>query len=506
MTSAASQSLSVSDWPDSGVATEGSRKGVSRQAILPLCKLIFYLFCAESLFSVAYRSVALATHSNSLKWIAGVGMVAFAALCFRFREPILTNIRRWVGRLPCGSAAWFWTWLVLGLLVRVVWATVYHIKLTGDGIAYFTNAATLATHHGIDGTFWPPGFSLFEAPFLMVLGVHPWVTDLTTLLLFIATYIVTYRLGLRIAGAWMAGVACTVLAIWPTLVALTPANSKECFLLLLITSVMLLQLMAVEARGAQRWSLLAASGILIGCCALTQPGFMLFPFVSLCTIWLAGLRVSRAALGFVVIAAAMFLAISPWTLRNYMTFHRLVLISSNGGSVFWRANNPDANASYMEDEQGVLVGDTFAQDKEGYHAGEEWILHHPLDFAALAVRKQVTFLGEDGIGPYESMKAYIHPTRRFYGLAKAICNLAWLGTWLIGLLAAPRLFARSRWVLWFGFCFLPIFYQLLIDSVFESGSRHHVCFTALVGLLVGVALVQDRASIGTRPSRRANLR
>lgn len=496
MTSTSSQPLSVSAWPDSGDATTGSREGAFRQAIRPLCKLIFYIFCFETLFSVAYRSVALATQSNRLAWIAGLVMLAFSALCFRFREPILTTVQRWLGRLPCGSAAWFWTWLVLGIVVRAAWAMVYHIRLKSDGLAYFTDAAGFAVYHHINGAYWPPGLSLFEAPFLMLLGVHQWVTDLTTLLVFIVSYFVTYRLGVRMAGAWVAGIAVTVLATWPTLISLTPANSKECFLLLLITTVMLLQLKAVETSGGQRWLLIAFSGILIGCAALTQPGFMLFPFVSLCAMWLVGLRFSRAALAFVLMSLTMFLAISPWTLRNYMTFHRFVLISSNGGSVFYRSNNPDANASYEADQHAVLIGDEFAQDKEGYRAGEDWIRHHPLDFAVLGIRKQVNFLGEDGIGPFESMKRDLHPPRRFYGLVKAICNLAWVGVWLAGLLAAQRLFKRSRWGTWFGICFVPLFYQFLIDTVFESGSRHHVCFTGLLGVLVGLALVQDLAGIG----------
>jgi len=60
------------------------------------------------------------------------------------------------------------------------------------------------------------------------------------------------------------------------------------------------------------------------------------------------------------------------------------------------------------------------------------------------------------------------------------------------------LFKLSNWRLWFGFLFLPLAYQWAIDSVFESGPRHHVPYVALIAVLVGMVLAsaaQLKASI-----------
>ncbi|HEX5283000.1 MAG TPA: glycosyltransferase family 39 protein [Bryocella sp.] len=491
MASVLNQPSGVAVWPDFGAVRSASAANTRPFGMQAFSKLVLLIVCCECVFSVAYRSVALATHSAKLSWPAGLLMVAVAVLCFGFRVPIQVKLQQWIGRLPADTPTWFWMWLVLGIFLRLAWVANYRITIKSDGAAYFYNAATLATAHTIRGTFWPPGLSLFEAPFFMLFGAHPWVTYLTTLLLFVGTYFLTYRLAVRLGGRLAAGIACVVLAGWPTLIALTPANCKECLLLFLITAIMLLHLLALKADGRRRWVLLSAAGLLIGCAALTQPGFNMFPIVSLAVLWVGGIRWGKALLALAVISASMLVAISPWTLRNYVVYHRVFLISTNGGSVFYAANNPHANADYMPDDPAVLSGDQFAADKEGYRAGEEWIRQHPLQFAALMVRKQVNFLGDDGIGPYETMKRELTHPRRFYALAKGVCNLVWMITWLLVMVSVPQMLQRRKWMLAMCLCFVPILYQLLIDSVFVSGGRHHVCFTGLLAIMTGLALSRE---------------
>jgi hypothetical protein len=188
----------------------------------------------------------------------------------------------------------------------------------------------------------------------------------------------------------------------------------------------------------------------------------------------------------VVFSLALIAAISPWTYRNYLAFHRLVLISTNGGSVFYRANNPLANGNYSPEGQEPLPKDEFAADKKGYKAADDWIVHHSGAFAVLMVRKQVVYLGDDALGPYESLKRDLDPSVALYASAKGISDLYWLALWTVLLLGFPLLFRLGNWQLWYGLLFLPLVYQWVIDSIFESGPRHHVPYVALISLLVGM--------------------
>jgi len=226
----------------------------------------------------------------------------------------------------------------------------------------------------------------------------------------------------------------------------------------------------------------------MGFAALTQPGYLLFPSVLIGFELLRARRLLKAAARVTVFSIAMLSIITPWTVRNYIVFHRIVLISTNGGSVFYRANNSNANAQYEPESEASLPKDEFEADKLGYKMGEDWIVHNPKAFAVLMIRKQVVFLGDDALGAFETFKFHIDHPSPLYAPAKAISNLFWLVLWSVMFLGFPLLFKLENWRLWYGILFLPFLYQWAIDSVFESGPRHHVPYAALIAVLVGMVL------------------
>jgi hypothetical protein len=226
----------------------------------------------------------------------------------------------------------------------------------------------------------------------------------------------------------------------------------------------------------------------MGFAALTQPGYLLFPCVLFGFEMLRDRGLLKAAVRITVFSIAMLASIAPWTIRNYLVFHRTVLISTNGGSVFYRANNPNANAQYEPENAAPLSKDEFEADKQGYKMAEDWIVHNPGAFAVLMVRKQVVFLGDDAVGVFETLKFHIDHPVPLYAPAKAISNLFWLVLWTVLFFGFPLLFKPGNWRLWYGLLFLPFLYQWAIDSVFESGPRHHVPYVALLAVLAGMVL------------------
>jgi 4-amino-4-deoxy-L-arabinose transferase-like glycosyltransferase len=348
---------------------------------------------------------------------------------------------------------------------------------------------------------------LFLAPFFMVLGDHRWVYELCALLFFIATYLLTYALANRIQGGLAARIAPMLVAIWPGYLTLAGINCKEVFLGVLVPTTLLLYLIAFDCcstggsgldsnfgppsnpYGSRfRWGFLIAAGLCMGLAALTQPGYMLFPAVVFGVEIVRGTSVLRAMGRTVIFSLALIAAILPWTYRNFLVFHRVVLISTNGGSVFYRANNPLANGNYSAEGEVALPKDEFEADRQGYKMADDWIVHHPGDFAALMVRKQVVFLGDDALGAYETLKRDLNPSIALYSSVKGASNLFWLALWTVLFLGFPLLFKLSNWLLWYGLLFLPLLYQWAIDSVFESGPRHHVPYVALIAVLVGMVL------------------
>ena len=90
--------------------------------------------------------------------------------------------------------------------------------------------------------------------------------------------------------------------------------------------------------------------------------------------------------------------VAPWTIRNYRVLDAFVPVSTNGGSVFYLANNPLATGGYTEAGErdlAALLADEVAWNQTGITWGIEWIRQHPGDFARLAVQKQAILTGSD---------------------------------------------------------------------------------------------------------------
>jgi len=490
--------LQVDDGTEAGEAhVHFSRKQngtEGRSWVRTLAQVLFVGLCTEAVFSIPYRSVYLARYSVPLAASVAICAVAAIGICFAFRRVILQGLDRLLMALPMEHKGWLTFWLILGLAIRLAWILRFPVTLKSDYLVYFQNAAVMALGQNPHGAFFPPGFSLFLAPFFMVFGAHLWVCAGCALLLFTATYFLAYALALRIQGGLASRIAPMLVAVWPGYFMLAGINCKENFLAVLVPASVLLYLKASDSESAHkpagktgfRWRFAIAAGLCMGLVALTQPGYLLFPAVifGLETLRRTGILMSAARTA--VFTIAVVAAISPWTYRNYLVFHRIVPISTNGGNVFYRANNPLANAHFEAQGELPLPKDEFAADKEGYRMADEWITQNPGAFATLMVRKQIVYLGDDGLGAYETLKRDLSPSVALYASLKAISNLYWLVIWALLLLGFPLLFRIRNWRLWYGALFLPLLYQWVIDSVFESGPRHHVPYVALFSVLVGL--------------------
>ena len=466
--------------------------------LLPACVLLVAL-CLETIFSVPYRSFYLATGSVRLSWLAGGAMLLLAGIAYLMRGLAASACERATRWQPRQN--WVATWLVFGLLFRIAWAALLHTVPRSDGLTYYSEARLLAEQHRYGGGFFPPGFPLFEAPFMTLLGVHVWVTVLCTLLTFTGTYLAARKLALLLGGPVVAAITCPLVAMWPNDIAYTGVNAKETLLSLLITTSLLLYLLSRTHQGWKATGLLVLAGLLNGCAALTQPAFLLFPSVILVNELLFGGRWYRWIGNTAIFAIAMLLAVAPWSYRNDKTYHRMVLISTNGGSVFYRANNPKANGQYIEQGEEALPKDDFAASEEGYRRAKLWIRQHPADFAKLMVRKQVVYLGDNSDGVYESMKRDQNPSALVYAGCKLICNAFWMAIFIFVLVASSWLFETASWPLLYGLCVLPLLYQWCIDSVFEAGARHHSPYFGLVSILAAMSVHLASTGGGRRRPR-----
>jgi 4-amino-4-deoxy-L-arabinose transferase-like glycosyltransferase len=459
-----------------------------------LLGLAFFLVAAEALFSVPKLTWDLATGGRGTVGIA-LGLVIAAVslgVLWVGRHRIAAILSALGGRLAAiPRGRWLASLIGAGIATRVVWVLLFPAEFTSDGRAYYDLAARLAqglTFQTPKGEWvaWPPGYPFLLLVHFKILGIGLLAVTVANLLLYAGSVLAVYALARRLTpgNEGTARLATLLLALWPNLIASAGVASKEMVIVFLLPATLLLYLRAVETPSKRSLSL--AAGLVLGWAILTQPAVQLLVGVFVVFEILLRTPVLRAAARLALLGLGMAAVILPWTWRNYQVLGTPVLVSANGGSVFYRANNPLATGGWIPRGERPLTGyDELTADRLGYQWGKEWIRANPDKFLLLAVRKQVLFLGDDATGLYE-IKRGGHIGGGVYALLKLLTNAWWWGIWALALVAFlvrrfSALWQRRADVVLF---LLTILYFWAIDSVFESGARHHL---PLVGILAVLA-------------------
>lgn len=304
--------------------------------------------------------------------------------------------------------------LALALACRVGFAFGYwHDKpLTRDEREYLDLAQSAASGRGlqyaaddVDRFARAPLYPLFAAAVLRLAGDHDRPFDATPdslklaqcALGAIAVWLIAAIAG-RIAGPRAAAAGALVAAVYPPLVWIGAyVFSESLYIVLALAAVAVLGRLIDDDRsrsGDSGLGYAALAGALSGLAALTRPAHLFF-VVGAC-VWLAWRRRIAPALVLGLIAAA---AIAPWTMRNYLMHHRLIVIAAEGGVTFWTGNHPLARGEGdLAANPSLKIADReFRRAHPGlsaealeplyYRAALGWIRERPLDWAALVARK-----------------------------------------------------------------------------------------------------------------------
>jgi 4-amino-4-deoxy-L-arabinose transferase-like glycosyltransferase len=464
----------------------------------------FLLVSLEALFAVPELSWELMMPGREgLGTAFSLGVAALAAvLLWRKREPILARLEPVAERLArVPRVRWLTGVLLLGLALRLAWALAFPVdRQTSDAGTYFDLGAQIARGEAYvtpgSGTRaeWPPGFPLLLALAFQLVGIGYPAVVLLNLALFAATLLIVDALTRRLAGEGPARLSTLLFALWPNLIASAGIASKEAVVALALTLSLLLHGIGQKSPSAgRRWLARSGAGLALGMAVLTQPALLLLPVAFVAADLIGRVPLRRAVPAWALLVTGMGLVTAPWMLRNEQVLGRPVL-TTNGGSVFYRANNPHATGGWIAHGERRLdhLGELEASDA-GYRWGMAWVRENPGAFLALVVRKQILFLGDDAVGIYETLKRGLEMEGLPYAFLKLLASGWWWCLWLLILLGLSRWKPRNRRIpARLLLLLLAFLYLWAIDSVFESGSRHHVPLAGVVAVLAGLAFAERR--------------
>lgn len=234
--------------------------------------------------------------------------------------------------------------LALGVRLAYVYAQVNHglfavATFAPDSKRYMRLAKHLAesgvfAYNGVDSTAADvPGYPLFLALVKALCGPELIWIYLSQALLSTATVWLVFILGRRYFSE-RAGLASAALAaLYPMSFAFVAIPLGETLYVFLATAFL-----ALYAHMRDSWRLALAAGLVAGAAVLTRP--VLAGFAGLAGLAALALPGKRGKA--LVMLLGLGLALAPWVIRNAVTFHEFIPLSTRGGFEFYLGNAPDS--------------------------------------------------------------------------------------------------------------------------------------------------------------------
>jgi 4-amino-4-deoxy-L-arabinose transferase-like glycosyltransferase len=387
------------------------------------------------------------------------------------------------------------TALIVGILLRVVWALLVPVVPVSDSQAYDAFARTLVEHGeygwepGSPHAFWPPGTSLVYAGLFWAFGHSYTAIVVLNIVLSVLLTITSARIAARLYSERAGHYTAWIISLWPTLVVYVTVLASELPFVLLIT--LALDCWTVRQRTI-RHVLLA--GLILGAAALVRPLALALPVV----FGFGSLMASRLSIGnlrvhagqVLVAVAAMLVVVAPWTIRNARVYGELVLVSTNGGITFWMGNTPHTDGAYMATPAELNHLRDNELEKVLKARAMDYIRQEPMAFVTRTAKKALTLYDNESIGIHWNKKGI---EQRFGGAAvvplKRFTQVAWLGILLLTATGVVHLL-RTRTLLQTlsSQPLLVMAFFTVIYSVTVSQDRYHLSFASVIAILAAVGL------------------
>jgi 4-amino-4-deoxy-L-arabinose transferase-like glycosyltransferase len=186
------------------------------------------------------------------------------------------------------------------------------------------------------------------------------------------------RVGKAAAWAWVLfpmSLFFSTVWVWDT--------ALSAFMLALVVAA------TFNMRGSDRLSSWIGYGALWALGAMVNPGLIsILPPLALWAVW--PLRRQFATAGRLVVVSSLIFAagVMPWTIRNYMVFHKFIPFRSNFALELWLGNNPgvpDSWSPWLHPDDDLFEANKYARMTEIPYMEEkqqeawQFIRTHPLD-------------------------------------------------------------------------------------------------------------------------------
>lgn len=403
--------------------------------------------------------------------------------------------------------------MAVALLLRLIFVALVQRDsfAFNDMFFYHSVASMVADGQGfktLDGhpfAQWPPGYPLLVSLLYRFTGAQPIAAECLNAVIGALCVPLIYATALRAFGQTEARFSAIAIALLPGQIYFADTiMSEPLFTLLLLATLFLI----ASNEPTRRTAILI--GLLIGFSTLTRGEGPIMFFMPLAAWWP---RLDRRVLveRMAIVAGVAALCVVPWTIRNYVVFHKVIAVSTNFGSTFWAAHNPkaDGEQSYPTPADTAAAGDPKARDYQIKQAAvlnkqaKQWIAANPFKDISLIPFRALGLTKGDGdvIYYWVNKVAANQPKPLSVAWAKRLGALGDLGWYLLlgAFAASVAVFGRSMLrnsVLRASGAYMAVSVVLFTIVLFGQ-FRYHVPFEPMM-ILAASPLIAQLAAIRRR--------
>lgn len=232
-------------------------------------------------------------------------------------------------------------WIMLAaFLVRLLYATsIEKSYLSVDSGSWNSLALAIMQGEPYASTYRGPLYPLFLAGLYSLFSCDVIVVRIAQSVLGALTCLIVYHIGRKVFSPGAGTLSAILVCLYPYFIHMTgDIMSEILFAFLICLSILLLLL--YQEKPSFKYS--ALTGICIGLTLLCKGTFL--PFFLLSLLWLLavpGLKPKLKIRAVLQLLLFVSLTFSPWVIRNYRHYNKIVVLGLSGQSL-WLANNPQA--------------------------------------------------------------------------------------------------------------------------------------------------------------------
>ncbi len=299
--------------------------------------------------------------------------------------------------------------LLLALCLRVIYLFFYNSLpewniLTVDNYYHLNWAIDFANGNILgDTTYFRAPFYIYCLGFLYaILGATLWISRLFGLAIGIFSVLLTYLIGKKTFDHKTGLLAAFIHTIYPITLYFESELLLDPLFMLLLQLILYRVLKWLETKSIRN---VFMTGILLGFAAITRPTILIWVVPLLLLIFTYRGQINQWYKQILFFVLALFIVITPITIRNLIIADDPVLISSQGGINFYIGNNPDADgvSAIMPEPMGHNwqisqirhIAETESGEKLSsgeissfwFRKSIEWIKDNPSEFISLYLKK-----------------------------------------------------------------------------------------------------------------------